>query len=119
MQHIAQRFDVDAARAQHNHRAKLRVIDHAEQKLDTAGRDHRRQQCARTQAPRKVTICAQQRGFVAQVEPNAVELGLVIGAASCGFQYHRIAEFTRRLARLDFALDDAAGIRWQLQVAQR
>ena len=51
VQHVAQRFDVDPARAQHHHRAELRVIDHAEQHLDAARRNHRRD--AATRGPRR------------------------------------------------------------------
>ena len=107
-----------ATRAEHHHRAELRVIHHAEQHLDTAPGNHRRDDYARPETSCKIPVCAEQRGFVAQVEPDAVEFGLVIRAARRGLQHHRIPELAGRQARIRFGVDHAAVIRRQLQVAQ-
>ena len=64
---VRERLDVHAAEAQHNDRAELLVVDHAEQQLDARGRDHRRDERARADALRQILIgggerCGSSRG---------------------------------------------------------
>ena len=82
--------------AEHDDRAELLVVDHAEQHLDAAGRDHRRDQHARTDALRQDRARRRRpRASSREAEPHAVEVALVVDAALRGLQHDRESELAR------------------------
>ena len=104
----------------HDHRAELRVVDHAEQHLDALRLDHRRDERARADARRQDRARrrrAPRRRARSSRTPSRSDLWSMPRTAvlsTTGYPSSRAAA-----ARARFALDDAARIRRQTEVAQQ